>query len=57
MILAAYAIVYILYGLYLSFQSRQKAKEFGDSYSLLITYIFEYILSFIYIYISFLTVI
>lgn len=57
MILAAYVIVYILYGLYLSFQSRQKAKEFGDSYSLLITYIFEYILSFIYIYISFLTVI
>lgn len=51
MIIVAYVIVFILYGLYLSFQSRQKAKEFGDSYSLLITYIFEYIFSYIYIYI------
>lgn len=40
----------MLYGFYLAFHSKQKAVEFGDSYSLVLTYTVEYILL-IYIYI------
>lgn len=43
MIIMGFVVIMLIYGTYLSFQAKQKAMEFGDSYTLLITYVVEYI--------------
>lgn len=45
-IIMIFVALFIAYGCYLSFHSRHKAAEFGDSFTLLLTYAVEYIIFF-----------